>query len=91
MAIRTAQIKIGNKLLCVYCLKEQKFDKGSYHKNEDDVYYCNCKDAEREIQIKNKIDDLKEELKSLKSKKEKEIEELEYEEELIRVKRKYKK
>jgi predicted Fe-S protein YdhL (DUF1289 family) len=54
----TATVDIDDKKYCAYCSKEAKrvIRYGSYHNNiDDEIYYnCECEDAENEMQIKLK-------------------------------------
>lgn len=62
----TKMVDVCGKNYCAYCCKEAKrvIHYGSYHNNIDDDVYdnCDCEDAEKEIQIYMKKEEMQKQL-----------------------------
>lgn len=57
--------RIHNKVLCVHCGEECKLHTGSYHRNEEDEYYCKCEGALKEKEIRKQQSELRDKVRQL--------------------------
>ncbi|PFK99893.1 hypothetical protein COJ01_17680 [Priestia megaterium] len=93
----TATKEILGVVLCCHCGEQVKVYEGSYHRNEEDQYYCECEGALKEKEIRNKQSNLRHEVHKLDYEAQKLINLGEdtlnqkmYEIEINNIKRKYK-
>ena len=66
LSYSTKNVDINNKKYCLYCGKEIQPDTEIDHHESYNYYHCDCKDALKEIKIRNEIINLESKIRFVK-------------------------